>query len=403
MTDQWTALAVADLIVPVSVAGKDKVQTSDYMPSGRFPIIDQGQSAIAGWTDNECAVIFEPLPLIVFGDHTRAFKYVDTPFARGADGTQLMRPNDEVDPRFFYFACLALDLPARGYNRHFTSLKEKIVHFPVALDEQRAIAAVLDVLRSGASIEARTERALEELKAAAMGELFSRGLRGEEQKDTEVGRVPQSWEVAPLGDYTTRTQYGLSVRGLPEGKYPILRMNCQLDGRVLFRDLQYVNLSEREFADFRLEEGDLLFNRTNSYELVGRMAIFEGERDAVFASYLVRVTLNQAELIPRFVNYYFNQAGVQAGLRSLASRGVSQANINATKLRGVHIPKPSLDEQREIVAILDTIDRKIDLLRRKRALLDELFKSLLHKLMTGEVRVSDLDLSALPPSSEASP
>jgi type I restriction enzyme S subunit len=78
---------------------------------------------------------------------------------------------------------------------------------------------------------------------------------------------------------------------------------------------------------------------------------------------------------------------------------VGQANINASKLRTVQFPlPPTLDEQREIVAILDAIDRKIDLHKCKRAVLDELFKSLLHKLMTGEIRIGDLDLSALSPA-----
>jgi type I restriction enzyme S subunit len=91
-----------------------------------------------------------------------------------------------------------------------------------------------------------------------------------------------------------------------------------------------------------------------------------------------------------------NWPETQSEIKKLASRAVGQANINASKLRTVLFPLPPMvDEQREIVAVLDAIDRKIDLHKRKRAVLDELFKALLHKLMTGEIRVADLDLSAL--------
>ena len=102
--------------------------------------------------------------------------------------------------------------------------------------------------------------------------------------------------------------------------------------------------------------------------------------------------------MPQYLNYFLNWDFAQSELKKLASRAVGQANINATKLSGFTVPVPTIDEQREIVGILDAIDRKIDLHRKKRAVLDELFKALLHKLMTGEIRVGDLDLSALAPA-----
>lgn len=233
-------------------------------------------------------------------------------------------------------------------------------------------------------------------------ELFGRGLSGEEQKDTAIGAVPQDWDVVPLGAFVTRAQYGLSLRGQPVGKYPILRMNCQLDGKVVFRDLQFVDLDDRTLSAFRLNDGDLLFNRTNSYELVGRMALYRSQREAVFASYLIRLTLDQGGLLPDFVNYYFNQVSVQTRLRALAGRGVSQANISATKLRDFLVPKPRIEEQRDIIRVLEAVDRKIEVHRHRLSLLDELFRSLRQTLLTGAVRASALDLKALASTSEAS-
>src|SRR5256885_724724 len=135
MGETWASASVAECLLPVSVTGKTKIQARNYKPSGRFPVIDQGQEQIAGWTDDDSALINTPLPLIVFGDHTRAFKFVDVPFARGADGTQLLRPRQGIDPLFFFYACRAIDLAARGYNRHFTILKEKEIAFPIDEEE----------------------------------------------------------------------------------------------------------------------------------------------------------------------------------------------------------------------------------------------------------------------------
>jgi type I restriction enzyme S subunit len=129
MSDQatWTQRTVADCLVPTSFRSKRQIQTREYQTRGRFPIIDQGQAAIAGWTDDEYAVIDSPLPVVVFGDHSRTLKFIDRPFARGADGTQVMVPTAGIEPLFFYYACKFIDVPARGYNRHFGQLKPESV------------------------------------------------------------------------------------------------------------------------------------------------------------------------------------------------------------------------------------------------------------------------------------
>src|SRR5438067_93066 len=138
----WSAETVAACLEPIAIPSAAKLQTKDYRASGKYPVIDQGQTFIAGWTDDGAGVISVPLPLIVFGDHTRAFKFVDFPFVRGADGTQLLKPRDGIDPLYFYYACRAIDLPSRGYNRHFTILKTKEIQLPAA-DEQEEIARIL--------------------------------------------------------------------------------------------------------------------------------------------------------------------------------------------------------------------------------------------------------------------
>ena len=153
-----------------------------------YPIIDQGQESIAGWTDNRDAVVFEGLPLVVFGDHTRASKYVDFPFAAGADGTKLLRPDTKrFDPIFFYFALTNLQIPSKGYNRHFRYLKEMVFRYPELKDEQRVIAHVLQTVQKTKEARQR-ELALErEHKAALMEHLLTHGTRGEATKQSEIG------------------------------------------------------------------------------------------------------------------------------------------------------------------------------------------------------------------------
>jgi len=399
MSEAWVNSYVGDCLVPVSVAGKSKIQSRDYKSSGRFPVIDQGQEKVAGWTDDKSAVIDAPLPLIIFGDHTRVFKFIDIPFARGADGTQLLRAKSDIAPLFFFYACRAIDLPARGYNRHFTVLKEKEISYPKDSDEQIAIASVLLQTEMALHKQLDILQTLQKLKQSTMRKLFTKGLRGEAQKETDIGPVPESWDTVNFSAVREWLQYGTSIHCTVEKKrHPVLRIPNVEPGRVNPTDLKFCDLSDKEANKYVLENGDLLFIRTNGVlERLGSCAVYDGEpTNALFASYLIRARLKSG-IDPKYIAYFYASS---LGTSLVADRATPAAdgkyNLNTGTIDSLPLPLPStLDEQEAIVTILSAIDQKIDLHRQKRAVLEQLFQSLLHKLMTGEIRVSELDLSAL--------
>lgn len=263
------------------------------------------------------------------------------------------------------------------------------------LSEQRKIAAVLGLVQRAIEQQERLIALTTELKKALLHKLFTEGLRGEPQKQTEIGPVPESWDIKPLGDYLTEAQYGISVKGGETGQYALLRMTNQREGRITSDNLQYVELTVNQFYKFRVERRDILFNRTNSLELVGRTAIFNIEGDFVFASYLIRLRTDAERLRPFFLNHYFNWNATQARLKSIATRAISQSNISATRLRGFLVPVPQTVEQDEIVGKLDCLDQKFSIHWRKHAAYTALFQTLLYQLMTAQIRVNDLDLAEL--------
>ena len=263
------------------------------------------------------------------------------------------------------------------------------------LHEQQKIAGVLGVVQQAIEQQERLLQLTAELKKTLLHQLFTQGLRGELQKQTEIGPVPESWEVAPLGDYLTETQYGLSAKGAGSGLYALLRMTNQQQGRISDDNLQYVDLAQAQFEKFRVERKDILFNRTNSLDLVGRTAIYDLEGDFVFASYLIRLRTVATRLRPYFLNHYFNWDETQARLKSIATRAVSQSNISATRLRGFSVPIPQPEEQDEIVDRVDCLDRKLEYHDRKKRLLEDLFRTLLHQLMMAQIRVNSLNFSIL--------
>jgi type I restriction enzyme S subunit len=268
-----------------------------------------------------------------------------------------------------------------------------------SLEEQAAIASVLDSVVTAIEIEADAQKKTDQLKATAMRELFTRGLRGEVQKETEIGPIPQSWECLQFGNVRERLQYGTSVRCTTRaGTHPVLRIPNLVGGRISSGDLKYCDLPDEQAQVYLLQKGDLLFVRTNGViDRLGSCAVYEGlPTGALFASYLIRARVKPI-LVPQFAAFFF---GSERGTSLIVGRATPAAdgkyNLNTGIIDSLPIPlPPTVDEQHGIVAILEAIDHKIQLHKRKRALLEDLFKSLLHNLMTGQIRVSDLTLSAL--------
>ena len=166
--------------------------------------------------------------------------------------------------------------------------------------------------------------------------------------------LSRKWPVVDLGSVAEGTQYGLSINAGSEGQYPMLRMMNIEDGLCVENDIKYVDLNKRDFDAYRLVHGDVLFNRTNSYELVGRTGVYELEGDHVFASYLVRIKTDTARLEPKFLTLYLNSDFGRRQVLAYATKAVSQANVNASNLLRVRLSLPPLEVQQQL---LDEIAR----------------------------------------------
>jgi restriction endonuclease S subunit len=249
---------------------------------------------------------------------------------------------------------------------------------------QQEMVELFQALEEAIAATEESLAAAEELKRALLRELLTRGIGHSEFKQTEIGPVPVAWEVVRLKKVFHRVQYGLSIAASTEGTYPILRMMNLVDGYVVENDLKYIELDDDELEKYRLREGDILFNRTNSLDLVGKVGIYQLSGTHVFASYLLRLDVDREMAIPAFINYYLNLSTVQAELRTMATPGVSQANINPTSLQSIYVPIPDLDEQQHIVKALTTADEQIESLRTHKTHLASLKAQAINRLLTGQ-------------------
>ena len=165
------------------------------------------------------------------------------------------------------------------------------------------------------------------------------------------------WPVATVGSLATDIRYGTSKKASDCGQFVYLRMNNMTDGGGLdFGDVKHIDLSGAELEKCQVVDGDLLFNRTNSREKVGKTAVFHAKEPMVIAGYIIRVRLGD-RIKPDFLAAYMNLPTTKAMLRSIARGAVHQANINSRELSAIEVPVPPICLQDSFLSFVAEVDK----------------------------------------------
>ncbi len=263
------------------------------------------------------------------------------------------------------------------------------------ISEQRKIAAVLGVVQRAIEQQERLLQLTAELKKTLLHQLFTHGLRGEPQKETDIGLVPESWEVERLGDlFDTQLGKMLSQKArVGDDPKPYLRNKNVQWGAIDTTDLLLMDFNERELGKFILMPGDLLICEGGE---PGRAAIWHGElKECYYQKALHRLRPKFGNITNEFLAHWLEFALRYQDLYGVAGASSTIAHLPEVQLKILLLPVPSKDEQDGIVECLNGTDKKNAIHQRKHAALTALFRTLLHQLMTAQIRVHDLDLPEL--------
>ncbi|MDH6060651.1 restriction endonuclease subunit S [Chrysosporum bergii ANA360D] len=224
------------------------------------------------------------------------------------------------------------------------------------LAEQKRIAAILNeqmeaVDKARKATEAQLDAA-KQLPAAYLRAVFN-------------SPEAQKWERKTLREICTGDgQYGTSELATSENiGLPILRMGNLSEGKITWNNLKYIQLPNSDEEKYKLQKGDIIFNRTNSAELVGKTAVFDDSRDAVFASYLIRFKVIETIANPNYVSVYINSSHGRRFIEANMARAIGQVNISASTMHKMPIPLPALNQQEKISQTLSNKMQSIDKLR----------------------------------------
>ena len=252
-------------------------------------------------------------------------------------------------------------------NINMSMLKALEVPVP-ELSKQLEIVKVID--KAYEVIEDRKQelKCLDNLIRARFVEMFGDPVLNE-----------KGWKIVTVGDIVTEVRYGTSKPAVEGGKYTYLRMNnLTADGHLDLKDLKYIDISEDEIEKCVVRKGDVLFNRTNSIELVGKTAVFDLTEEMVIAGYIIRVRLTK-EMLPVVFSQYMNLEPLKVILRGMAKGAVNQANINAQELQSIKVYIPDMKLQNQFADFVQQIDKSKDSVQKA---LDEaqlLFDSLMQQ------------------------
>jgi len=436
LPSSWSSIITSDGFEQISTT-KKKVKTKECLATGLYPVIDQGQDKVAGYIDDHEKVIEITDPVLIFGDHTRAIKWIDKDFVPGADGTKVLKPKGFLRPRFSYYQMRALELPDKGYSRHFKFLKEIEFSIP-PLNEQTRITNKLDELLAQVdTIKARVDAIPAILKrfrqsvlaAAVSGKLTEEwrvtnvdGVDVEEisiahesffkqknkkykqpEKITDATKeklfaIPSNWtwfRAEELCDLITKGTTPKKDKMSTAGEIPYIKVyNLTFDGGLDFTiEPTFVDKSvhQNELARSKVYPGDVLMN------IVGPPL---GKVSVVPPTY-PEWNINQAISIFRpvcgvrsvYLSICLQNSTLLEIVKLKAKATAGQFNLTLEICRDYPVPVPPDSEQNQIVQKVDQLFEFADQIEQRvkeaQARIDNLSQSFLAKAFRGELVPQD--------------
>jgi len=382
----------------------------DQIPSGRIHVSEFTPKPVAKlgsgtYVENGDLMVAKITPS--FENGKQAIVDIDTDFAYATTEVIPMRGREaESDTLFLFFYLLhpevRSDLAGKmegstGRQRlGKTVLGDRFVPLP-PLPEQKKIAHILSTVQRAIEAQERIIQTTTELKKALMHKLFTDGLRNEPQKQTEIGPVPESWEVVELSDCAivqTGIAKGRKVDPEDAIELPYLRVANVQDGYLDLTEMKTITIRKKERERYGLQDGDVVLTEGGDFDKLGRGFIWHGQiEECVHQNHVFAVRPNTNRISSEFFAYQSQSPYGKAYFLSVAHKTTNLACINTTKLKAFPVLLPSQDEQLEIVGACQCIDDKIHAAQTKRDQLHDLFRTLLHELMTATTRAANLDLS----------
>lgn len=307
-------------------------------------------------------------------------------------------PSTEIDKEYLFYYLPTInylnyqDTAVKGKTLNKDKINRLLINYP-KIDDQKIIVNYLNLINTRISTQKKLININLNFKFALMTHLFTKGTKDEKTKLTDIGEMPESWNVAELKSLVPDIEYGVSQaipKNRPEHGYKIVSTaDITKAGGFLYEQLRYIDVKNSQAEKLRLKNGDVLFNWRNSLDHIGKTTIYEDHNEhVIFASFILRLRCDEKKAHNRFISNLMNYYREKEVFSKLARRAVNQANYNRNEIYVLQVPSPSYEEQVEIANVIEKIDKKIKLAQKKLTLYQQLFNTLLHELMSGNLNTN---------------
>ena len=360
-----------------------KIKVSEYKTEGRFKIIDQGQKEIAGYTDDESLINKTHTPIIIFGDHTRALKYEESPIALGADGAKALSVNPTLaNALYVYYYLRTINLKAAGYSRHFKFLRQVEIPIPEKdgepdFDDQKRIAHLLGKVEGLIARRKQHLQQLDDLLKSVFLEMFGDPVRNEKNHNIST--------LAPYITHLTSGGRGWARYYSDTGKRFIRSLDVQMNA-IGSDDVVYVTPpNNKETERTRVIPGDVLLTITGSK--IGRVCSVPQDFEEAYISQHVAIVRTKG-INTVYLSFYLSMPA--CGQRTIAKQQYGQAKpgLNLTQIQNFEIIDPDIDLQNHFAAIVEKVDTLKSRYQQSLTDLESLYGALSQKAFKGALDLS---------------
>ena len=374
ISNSWTIYKLKECFLPITIT--KKMKSKNYLKHGKFPIIDQGKNLVSGYCDDETMLIKIDTPVIVFGDHTRCFKFVNFNFVAGADGIKILKPKANFDAKLFYYFCQILNFPNKGYARHYQYLIKTDINFPREQAEQnlivKKIEGCFEKIDFAISNFKKSKELIEIYKQSVLSHAFNGKLTNSNLN---------SWQVKKLGEICE-----IKMGQSPEGKFVSDNLSNSKEalefhqGKIYFSDKfilksKFYTSEIKKVAD---EKSILLCVRAP----VGIVNLTD--RKVAIGRGLCALKFKKDNNM--FLYYFLINSKIYFETNST---GTTFQAINLNVVRNLEIPLPPLSKQNLIVAQIEkrlkAADSALNLIEQNLKKAEILKQSILSKAFNGEL------------------
>src|SRR5690606_14974958 len=334
----WTTAKLGEVCDNISLNGI-KIKQKQYLSSGKFPVIDQGQTLIGGYHNEDKFLVTGEPPFIVFGDHTKVKKYVNFIFIAGSDCIKVLKPHSVFNPNFFYYLLFAVKIPDRGYARHFQFLVKEEIPLP-PLPEQHRIVSKLEELFT------ELDKGIEQLQTAQQQLKVYRqavlkwAFEADTHKEYLLKDVSVKIQIGPFGTQLHKEDY-------IECGIPLINPMHIENGKIVTDNSYTISKEKRDsLPNYILQEGDILLGRRGE---MGRCALIGDKENGWFCGTGSLFVRPQKEILNSTYLYYFLSSDITKIYLQENAGGTTMANLNLKIVGNVPIRLPNIFEQIQVV------------------------------------------------------